>query len=669
MQALKKISPYLLPVVLLILGLYLVPLSILNTDLTMIPGDTGDSRFNNYILEHGYKFLTGQVSTFWDAPFMYPYHHVTALSDNLIGSLPVYAVFRNFSDRETAFQLWILALYALNFICCFLALKKWSAHNLLSSVGAYIFAFSIFTVSQLHHAQVHPRFILPLVIYWCWKYLSEKKVKYFLFTLLGMTYQLYCGIYLGFLLLFIVLFFVLSYLVLYRDRSFFLQFKSKKIILQHLLCLVITIAITAPLMLPYIETSAVMGMRKFEDTISTIPQLRSYFFTFPGSKTWSPLLYTHSAYKFPNWWNHFLFIGALPWLAIIAVPFVLLSKKIEAAKKKFIFFLFLSLFLCFIFCLNIGGFTLYRFVFMLPGFSSMRSIDRVINTEIMLFVLVFVFVFKELSDSYLVFKRMILLLPVLVVIDNLTEPKEIKRYEKSISQAKIADMKLKITSQYDKNYSAIAFFPIETYEKKPEEIYYKKVETQLTIMLAAQEANIACVNGYTGFYPDNYDLFFYSPSDKTLADWCRFAKGDVGSVQKINEFRKKERYRKTIHLKAFNNKFLSAAEGQEPIISADRDATGPWETFTLICFENGQCLLRANTDLFFSAQLDKDGEVTASRPSVAAWQTFALTDVGNNMVTFKAYDNSYLGVDRNTLRLYARSKTAGVTEQFLVVPY
>ncbi|MBK9318841.1 MAG: hypothetical protein IPM91_08500 [Bacteroidetes bacterium] len=80
----------LLPIVLLFAGLLLFPVSMMNRDFSRIPGDKGDARFNNYILEHGYKYAKGEVPDYWDAPFLYPHRNTIALSDNLLGTLPVY---------------------------------------------------------------------------------------------------------------------------------------------------------------------------------------------------------------------------------------------------------------------------------------------------------------------------------------------------------------------------------------------------------------------------------------------------------------------------------------------------------------------------------------------------------------------------------------------------
>ncbi|MCL4856838.1 MAG: hypothetical protein KJZ55_06160, partial [Flavobacteriales bacterium] len=123
-----------------------------------IPGDLGDARFNNYILEHGYLYFTGKLDSYWTAPFMFPYQNNIAFSDNLLGSLPLYILSRLVGfDKETAFQVWILLLFVLNFITTYWVLNKWLKNNLLACTGAYIFAFSIMLVGNIYNVQTLPR--------------------------------------------------------------------------------------------------------------------------------------------------------------------------------------------------------------------------------------------------------------------------------------------------------------------------------------------------------------------------------------------------------------------------------------------------------------------------------------------------------------------------------
>lgn len=43
---------------------------VFGTGYSQIPGDLGDARLNSYILEHGYKYLTGQAPSYWNAGFL-----------------------------------------------------------------------------------------------------------------------------------------------------------------------------------------------------------------------------------------------------------------------------------------------------------------------------------------------------------------------------------------------------------------------------------------------------------------------------------------------------------------------------------------------------------------------------------------------------------------------
>ncbi len=664
MSLYKKILPFLIPLLLLFAGLYFVPVNIFDTDFSKMPGDLGDTRFNNYILEHGHKFLSGKIDKYWDAPFMYPYKNVIALSDNLLGTVPIYSFFRIIGlDRETSFQWWILVLFALNFICCFWALNKWSQNALLSAVGAYVFAFSLYNVGQIGHAQIFPKFMVPLIFYWCWKYLTENKIKYFFLTVFGIVFQFYCGIYLGFLSIYILMFLFIAYFIIYRDYTFFNQFKKIKNTGYHLVILVIAILLLMPLMKPYIDVAHTLGMRKFENTVSSIPRLQSYFFP-PYATVFWMFLYEQSAYGFELWWDHYLFIGALPLIGIIITPFVLQSTKIDSQKRRFITFMLLGLFLSFIFCLNIGGYTLWRVIFEIPGFSSMRAINRIINTEVMYFIITFVFVFKELSQSNKIVKWIVFSFPVLVILDNLIDANKTQRFDKMESQRKIEEIRKNISTQYDKKYAVIAYMPINPLEVKAEDWHGKVIQEHLTVMLAAQDLNIPCVNAYTGSYPGNYMAFFDHRDDITLKDWCSFSGGNIGQIQPINEIGKKEKSRTHISLRASNNKYICA---EESTIIVNRDKPAGWETFLLIRFENNQATFKAHTGKFFCCELYKNGEINASKERSADWETFEITELDSNYVAFKAVNGKFLSLDKKSEQIFATADFVGKNEKFKLI--
>ena len=97
--------------------------------LDQIPGGFDDARFNMYVLEHGYRWLTRLDKSFWSAPFFYPAQNVITYSDNHLGSFLFYSVFRLLgAGRETVFQLWGITLFTLNYFVTWIVLRRQGFH-------------------------------------------------------------------------------------------------------------------------------------------------------------------------------------------------------------------------------------------------------------------------------------------------------------------------------------------------------------------------------------------------------------------------------------------------------------------------------------------------------------------------------------------------------------
>ncbi|MCO6499619.1 MAG: hypothetical protein J5I47_04470 [Vicingus serpentipes] len=515
------ISKVIIPLLLFIVGLYTFAIRIIGYDFTYLPGDMGDTRFNNYILEHGYQYLTGQVKEYWSAPFLYPTKNVIAYSDNLLGSVPLYSLFRAFDfGRETSFQLWFLVLSALNFACCYVALNKWFNNAILASVGAYIFAFGIYNLGMIGHAQVFPKFMIPLIFYWVWQYLSKKEIKYFFFTTMAVVYQFYCGIYLGFFVIYALLFIVGSYFVAYRDIAFFHQFKNKKnnlIFFSTLLLAGITIY---PLIYPYFELSRVTGLRTFDEIVNSIPHPLSYFFVQPASFLWKEIFYIQNPCfeGFDEWWVHFLFPGVLPWVTVICMPVILFYKKRKKKEGRMGQFLFLAFLLSMIFCMNFNGFIPYKLIYRLPGFASMRALNRIINVEIMFFILIAIYVSHELSKKSFLKLKIIYFLPLLVIMDNVYNLNwDVRRFNKEESIQKVEVIKNQISQAGIKKHQVVAV----ALNKEKENSHIDIIDHHISVMLASQELHLSCVNGYSGSYPDNYMSFFDNTDLESLTSWCQ----------------------------------------------------------------------------------------------------------------------------------------------------
>ncbi|MEI6694477.1 MAG: hypothetical protein WCO13_00305 [Bacteroidota bacterium] len=665
-KILNKILQFSIPLLLLLIGLYLVPLKIFGPGLTNMLGDLGDARFNNYILEHGYKFLHGDVKSFWNVPMMYPYKNVIALSDNLLGTMPVYALFRSIGyDRETSFQCWIICLFALNFIFCYWALSKWTKNNILSATAAYIFAFGIYNIGHFDHVQVFPKFIAPFVLYWCWQFLSQQKLKYFLFAALGLVFQFYCGIYLGFFLIYALLFLIIAYFLVYRDWDFFLAFWNRKKIAWLIAIIGLSTILLSFLMLPYLGITKTTGLRQFASILSTLPRPVSYFFTHIASDNWY-VFTQHSQFAFPDWWTHFHFVGGLPWIGILISIFLLFSPKIQKDSKRFITFLLLALFLNIAFCLNIGGYSLYKLMLIIPGFSSMRSIDRIVNIQIIFFLFVFVFAFNKLQQTYKLAKWLVFLLPLLVIIDNSINVGELKRFNKAESQSIVKEIETHIFSQYKPEYAAIAYMPIISKPAEPFQ-HNKTIELNISAMLAAQTLNIPIVNAYTGYYPGNYISFFDNLDQKNLFEWCNFTKCKIDDIQQINDISEKVEKIQLVFLKASNGKFVSVDMENQNLLKANKDHCLSWECFSLIKLKNGQCGLMSSENKLVAAEMESKNAIKADKTEMKLWETFTIQKIDDQHIAIRAMNGMFFSVDNNTTQLFASASSIGKNEIFELI--
>jgi hypothetical protein len=587
-KATFNFSNFSVPFLFMFLGLYFGVMPYFHWDLSRIPGDYGDARFNYYVLEHGYSYLSGKISEYWNAPFMYPYKNVMALSDNLLGTLPIYALFRFFNaDVESSYQYWIITLFVLNYWSSYYVLKKLGCHTVVAAGCSFIYGFGLYNHGQIFHIQVFPRFIAPLTIYWAIRFIQTSEFKYFSFLLLGLTYQFYCGIYLGFFLCYFLLFLFIAALIVNRRLPF--QFNKKQ--LMYYLASVVGIAILMlPLFLPYIQTTHQVGTRPYIDSLNSLPRLRSYFFTSPASVTWS-FLYPYTAFKFINWWNHLLFPGIIPWIGVLLSPLIYFKLKKQTDKAKLILLLLVAFWLSFIFCINYKGYSLYKVIYLLPGFSSMRSVDRIMNIQILFFIfltaLTLNYFFNKLRHK-VIFAVALL---TLIIVDNYFIPEP----HRSISKHEIQEMasyyRKIISEQHNSQYKAVAVFPVEMDLTKKEYRNFTAVTQTISIMLACQELNLKCVNGYSGFNPGSFLNLFEYPDSSNLQKWCDENKISITDIQVMNDFEIGGYSCDTIQIMTRDSMYWCWDKNYNNYIMANRKDAQSWETFSAIKFQSGKTLL------------------------------------------------------------------------------
>jgi len=182
-----------------IIGIWYFCIRILGYDLEYIPGDLGDSRFINFLLENGHQWINSGFNSFWEGGFMYPFENSIALSDTMLGTLPVYTIWRWFEfSPETSYQLWWISICILNYWCAYYVFKKWSGHPYIALILAWIFAFSIFNIGQLVFMQMIVRFMVPIAFYAAYQIVRTPSLKFLAIYCLSIVFQFYCVPYTGF---------------------------------------------------------------------------------------------------------------------------------------------------------------------------------------------------------------------------------------------------------------------------------------------------------------------------------------------------------------------------------------------------------------------------------------------------------------------------------------
>lgn len=495
----------------LILGIYFIVLNVTGLDLKYIPGDLGDGRFNIYILEHAHQYFTGKIESYWNATFMYPEPEIITFSDNLLGSAPVYSFFRICgANIFSAFQLWFIVMAILNYSGCYLFLN-WLLKNKYAAVlGAFVFAFSMGLQSQIAHAQTFPRFYIPLAIWMTLLFMNSLKPIHFFLAIFFTVMQFYNGIYLGFMLTIPLLF--LFFIIVFKKRTeIFNHIKNWKWISKIAVSLGVNGLLLAYLMVPYYNRSLESGENVFENVLHTVPLFKSYIYAQPGSLIWNFL--RGVGVELQASWDHQLFTGGITLLSfLIFIALVLLRKKwnLKSIITNQVLFIGIAGFLTFLFVIRIEDFTLYRYLFNVPGFASMRAMTRIINVEILFFgigvgVVSLVVLKKYKNAAPILFVFLISLL----TIDNYYEEGSSYRIEKKIAKQRLQELKYKM-----KDIPQGSIVSYET-ESRDFPVYCYQIDA----MLAAQSLGLKTVNGYSGNSPGAYQGFWHDMNEQARISW------------------------------------------------------------------------------------------------------------------------------------------------------
>lgn len=352
--------------------------------LTMMPGDIGDARLNNYFLENIYQFFAGRSDSLWHLGFFSEFPYVLGFSDNLFGSSPVYLAARFLTDQsDTAFQIWYLFGFFINFIAAYYAINKLGASKIAAAVGALTFAFALPVTAHSGHAQLHYRFGAPLSIAMFILFLDKKDWRYFVISGAWMVWQFYCTIYIGFFTLLMLSAILIAYLadglrssavknrhtIIELVRAWSAQPVARKAI--YLIALFLLLLLLILLFYPYWRVTQLYNASRSATEIATmLPRPQSYFLS-DLSRLWSSQANIFA--DIPMRHEHQMFIGVMPML-LAMLGFLFGSKKEDGLAFTLLSASLLSLILI---TLYVGGYSFWFIFSKLPLASAIRAMTRI----------------------------------------------------------------------------------------------------------------------------------------------------------------------------------------------------------------------------------------------------------------------------------------------------
>jgi hypothetical protein len=526
----KKIARLLLLFAVFFIGLFSYPLAVLGLDFSYMPGDLGDARFINYVLEHGYQFILGNRDSFYDAPFFFPAKNVLAMSDNMLGHLPIYSFFRllHFS-REEALQGWWLSLFALNYFISFICFYKYSKNFLGALLVAYLFSFSILNLVQLNYLQINAKFLLPLLFLFYMKWLETKQSKFLNFFLLVFFTQLVFSIYYSvFMIVFIVVLSITHILTTKSIKPFknlFVQFKTYA---YTFLILLVVVAASIFYLLPYLKSADETGVRNYESIQSNIPEFQTYMSAHPASR-WTDTIGLGDKYFPHNYWLHEYFPGIFYYLTLLSIVLLLIIKPklILSYHLKLMTISFLLLF--FISLKWSNNFSPLKYFYDIQFFAPIAFVSRIIFMLDVLFLFIMVQVLSKLfftTNNYLKGSLYIACF-AFIFFDN----------QLSNSDAIVRIPKQNILNRYKQLEKIIGNKDLK--DKKAVAIVYEdslkiKFNFILDAMLISQTYNLNCINGYSSNAPKYANKFWTKPTRTELNNWCKINSLDSSRVLVID---------------------------------------------------------------------------------------------------------------------------------------
>jgi hypothetical protein len=267
--------------------------------LALVQGEWNDARFNNFVLEHGYRWLLRAPpdTRFWDVPAFFPVPNAAAYSDVLLSVAPPYWLLRAAGAApDTAFELWLLTMATLNFGASYVLLRRaLRASAAAASLGAFVFAFGAPRGAQVYHAQLVPQLYTVVALYALWRLFDEAgerattrdgdrrdERRWIALFFAGAVAQLYAAFYHSWFLGFSLLVAALWALVLPAPRAALLGVARRRA-WTIAGCTAASALLAWPMAAHYLRAAHDVGLRDFSTVEPMLPRPASWLYMGPGN--------------------------------------------------------------------------------------------------------------------------------------------------------------------------------------------------------------------------------------------------------------------------------------------------------------------------------------------------------------------------------------------------
>lgn len=622
-------SRMLVPVLLFLWGLWSFPLALFGPDRNMVPDDRGHARLNNYVLEHFHAYISGRTADYHDAPFIFPQKNAMARTDGLLGTAPIYSLFRQAGvERETSYQLWLLALFALNYWCSFLVVLAWLKRPWLAACGAFLFAFGVYGTVHMGHAELLPRFLIPVTLFLLWRWLSTARPLYIMLATVAMVGQFYCSRTLGLILLYGSFSLLAAHTLIHRGNTAWLQLRGRQLFLSLGGTLLLAATLLAPLLVHHLQGGYGLDAGPFAERASIKLSVGSLFRAPATALSWQDLT-RHSANGLAGRWQASLFLGGVPWLAILVTVVLLWRRLLPTMEKQTLATVALA------WCITV-------LITLLPITSDPLIKVGMVNLHAVFMMLLIVLLVGWVARQGRWWAvSLAAVFPLLLVVDNRLDPRRADRYDKHSSRTAIAQVRTRLQGHPPTVPAALAYGPVLP-------VVHDSIrsgmqaDTQLSAMLAAQELSIPIVNAYADVLPHEFLPFFGRPDREALQQWCAFSDCDTAQIQWRDNVGLPIHRVERLRLMAYDGRYVCADAGRHGALTTNRPEAEWWQGLVLVLLADGRAGIMVHSGHWVWVESFKNGSLLGDSPELGDLGLFNVERDANGRMALRCADGRFV---------------------------